>query len=809
MKKIFLFATMFAVSLSMLAQEYMHVWQDGKKTDYVVTEVDSVTFNKMMHNGHEYVDLGLPSGTLWATCNVGATKPEEYGDYFAWGETESKSTYNDLTYKWFAYETIGTNRRFYATKYCTNETYGIVDNKTTLELSDDAAHANWGGNWRMPTAIEQNELYSECTSNWTTHNGVNGYKFVGSNGNSIFLPAAGYCLSIDEIQKLGEEGQYWSSSLDTTMSKFAYLFCCDSNSIKYKSVGWRVRGESIRPVCRQNSMSQREMYIWQNGGKTTFVVADVDSVTFGKENTPPATGTENGYEWVDLGLSVMWATCNVGAKKPEEYGDYFAWGEVEPKTEYSWETYKWCEGDENTLLKYCWYSSLGYHDFRDMKSILDAADDAAIRNWGGRWRMPTYGELIELLNYCTWTWASQNGVNGYKIKSNINDNSIFIPASGYIENNSHLGLGNILKYRSTFIYSGNSNFPMELYCTENFIDWLVNYRYIGCPVRPVCSTADNEANGIIVKAKVPVHWTNTITTWVWQSGKEGKEFFPIKEGDWYVYTHNTDAELNIIFKNGIGWNGEQNQTVDITGIANNTCLEIEQEGLGKATYTIVDCSSGEEGEDNEEAVRPEIPTTGMESDYEWVDLGLSVKWATCNVGASKPEEYGDYFAWGETESKANYTLKNYKWYSKDPDRSYNPINKYNTDAHSGVIVDGKTTLELSDDAAHANWGGSWRMPTHEEQRELCVYCTWTETNQNGVYGYKVTGINGNSIFLPCAGFINENVINTTNGMYYWSNSLEPEQPYWARYLMEPWAGAAQYSQRQARYVGLTVRPVCP
>ena len=83
MKKIFLFATMFAISLSMLAQEYMHVWQDGKKTDYVVTEVDSVTFNKMMHNGHEYVDLGLPSGTLWATCNVGANKPEDYGDYFA------------------------------------------------------------------------------------------------------------------------------------------------------------------------------------------------------------------------------------------------------------------------------------------------------------------------------------------------------------------------------------------------------------------------------------------------------------------------------------------------------------------------------------------------------------------------------------------------------------------------------------------------------------------------------------------------------------------------------------------------------
>ena len=469
MKKIFLFATMFAISLSMLAQEYMHVWQDGKKTDYVVTEVDSVTFNKMMHNGHEYVDLGLPSGTLWATCNVGATKPEEYGDYFAWGETESKSTYNDFTYKWFAYETIGTYRRFYATKYCTNETYGIVDNKTTLELSDDAAHANWGGNWRMPTAIEQNELYSECMSNWTTHNGVNGYKFVGSNGNSIFLPAAGYCSSIDEIQKLGEEGQYWSSSLDTTMSKFAYLFCCDSNGIRYKSVGFRVIGESIRPVCRQNSMSQREMYIWQNGGKTTFVVADVDSVTFTKDEkvTPPTTGTENGYEWVDLGLSVKWATCNVGASKPEEYGDYFAWGEVEPKDYYDWSTYKWCNGSYYTQTKYNTNSSYGTVD---NKTQLELSDDAARANWGGSWRMPTTEEQQELINKCTWEWTSQNGVFGRKVIG-LNGKSIFLPAAGF---------------RGSSLYTGSPDYAYYLVFNSSGAGWEYSNRLCGSSVRPVC-----------------------------------------------------------------------------------------------------------------------------------------------------------------------------------------------------------------------------------------------------------------------------------------------------------------------------------
>ena len=108
-------------------------------------------------NGHDYVDLGLPSGTKWATCNVGATAPEEYGDYFAWGETEPKTTYNWDTYKWCN----GSEDTF--TKYNTKSSYGTVDNKTQLELADDAARANWGGQWRMPTDAEWTELCKNCT----------------------------------------------------------------------------------------------------------------------------------------------------------------------------------------------------------------------------------------------------------------------------------------------------------------------------------------------------------------------------------------------------------------------------------------------------------------------------------------------------------------------------------------------------------------------------------------------------------------------------------------------------------------------
>lgn len=128
--------------------------------------------NRGFHSGHEYVDLGLSSGTLWATCNVGATKPEDVGDYFAWGETRPKEEYNWETYKWCKgrYDT--------QTKYCTDSDHGTVDNKSILELSDDAANVNWGGDWRMPTKEELDELHTECTWTWTTQNGVKGCKIT-------------------------------------------------------------------------------------------------------------------------------------------------------------------------------------------------------------------------------------------------------------------------------------------------------------------------------------------------------------------------------------------------------------------------------------------------------------------------------------------------------------------------------------------------------------------------------------------------------------------------------------------------------
>ena len=187
---------------------------------------------------HKYVDLGLPSGLKWATCNVGATTPEDYGDYFAWGEVEPKEYYDWSTYKYCA----GSSSTM--TKYCDNSDYGkdgFVDNKTVLDPEDDAAHVNWGGAWRMPTKAEQDELRNNCTWTWTTQNGVNGYKVIGPNGNSIFLPAAG-CRFEGSLNNAGSYGYYWSSSLNADDPYRAYYVYFNSDYVDWYNYGGRYYG---------------------------------------------------------------------------------------------------------------------------------------------------------------------------------------------------------------------------------------------------------------------------------------------------------------------------------------------------------------------------------------------------------------------------------------------------------------------------------------------------------------------------------------------------------------------------------------
>ena len=194
---------------------------------------------------YEFVDLGLPSETKWASCNVGAEKPEDFGLYFAWGETEGYSGItSEKKFKWSDYKLCnGSNSTL--TKYNYNSSYGTVDNLTTLEQVDDAAYQS-DNTCRMPTKADFEELTANTTSTWETLNGVYGRRFIGTNGNSIFVPAAGFCAN-GSVFNVGSYGILWSSSLDESNPRYdwyLYFFSDGMDMSEYL----RFYGLSVRAV---------------------------------------------------------------------------------------------------------------------------------------------------------------------------------------------------------------------------------------------------------------------------------------------------------------------------------------------------------------------------------------------------------------------------------------------------------------------------------------------------------------------------------------------------------------------------------
>ncbi len=202
---------------------------------------ESNTGGGVVVDNHTWVDLGLPSGTLWATCNVGAVMPYEYGYYFTWGETERKEVYDWSTYRYC------NGSEITLTKYCNNSNYGyngFTDTLTILQSGDDAASVNWGNGWRTPTKEQWEELKNNTASAWTTQNDVYGQVFYG-NGQSLFLPAAGYRGSSGLV---GSYGHYWSSSLSTHFPGDAWRFRFYSGNYYLSSDGHRFLGFTVRPV---------------------------------------------------------------------------------------------------------------------------------------------------------------------------------------------------------------------------------------------------------------------------------------------------------------------------------------------------------------------------------------------------------------------------------------------------------------------------------------------------------------------------------------------------------------------------------
>ena len=261
MKKIFFTLITFIVAIAANAQENtvkVYGYDSEGKLNYTPLFISSENVKVVYEKDHEYVDLALPSGTLWATCNIGASKPEEYGDYFAWGEVAPnngippKDEYNWTNYKW----SEGSEKSI--TKYCYNEIYGTVDKKEVLDPEDDAAIANWGNNWCMPTDKQMQELFNYTEQEWTTLNGVIGVKFTRKlNGKSIFLPAAGY-RSYRASKDVGYMGCYWTRMLRSSINPGPVPYdACEGYFYmedKFISINHAARyyGGSIRPVRVQD-----------------------------------------------------------------------------------------------------------------------------------------------------------------------------------------------------------------------------------------------------------------------------------------------------------------------------------------------------------------------------------------------------------------------------------------------------------------------------------------------------------------------------------------------------------------------------
>lgn len=227
----------------------------------------------------------------------------------------------------------------------------------------------------------------------------------------------------------------------------------------------------------------------QGGGNSVQNTAQ----TAVNRNTSVQTGnaarTDIKPEFVDLGLSVKWATFNVGATKPEEYGEYYAWGETDPKPTYNWKTYKWCDGTSSSLTKYCSQDIYGYAGYKDYKKELDRVDDVATVKWGENWRMPTINEWRELLNKCKVQYYNLNGVAGYLVtskKAGYSGRSIFLPFAGVREGAKLNNAGIWGLYRSSSIDRSDSSMARNAFLKQDSRVLSFDYRFGGLPVRPVC-----------------------------------------------------------------------------------------------------------------------------------------------------------------------------------------------------------------------------------------------------------------------------------------------------------------------------------
>ena len=632
---------------------------------------DTTAVPEPVYKVPEAVDLGL--SVKWASWNVGATKPEELGGRFSWGETEVKNRYEADNYRWSYTE-------------CDTQDPPFSRNYLSLSLENDVAHVKFGGGWRMPTILEFDELLDGTKCSWTntTINGVDGYlvtsKVPGYTGNSIFIPR--------NDSGSDWEGCYWSSTLNGKdfSHSLPYLIALhEKDPLSYDIAAGTdpFIGLYIRPVEESP-----------------------------KEEIPEA---------VDLGLSVRWASFNVGAFAPYELGEYFAWGDTEPWSEaynYFENHYKWLDPNTDLLTKYNTSPGLGPVDG---KTILEPDDDVAHVRYGDGWRIPTKEEFEELYNNTDQAFIAYNRLSwGILLTSNVpgyTDKSIFIPPAGYDGGHNVENLVARSSYNYWTACLGDDYSPhTALYSIPHNVSFAYGDRRGGLPVRAV---RENPVTEIVFdQTDISIHGRDVL-----------RSLTPT------IYPATATRK-------GLEWRSS-NETVAIVSEAG----DIISTGPGTAVVTATACDgSGVYASCN---VTVDVSMNPQELS---VDLGLSVRWASMNVGAMSPEECGAKYLWGETERRSFSDTYDYKWgYVHNNHDSH--LSKYNLDELYG-IVDNKNVLDPEDDAATVQWGNAWRTPTVGELLELADpdNCNWEWIIQNGAMGIRITskipGYTGNSIFLP-------------------------------------------------------------
>ncbi|MCQ2324662.1 MAG: chitobiase/beta-hexosaminidase C-terminal domain-containing protein [Paludibacteraceae bacterium] len=396
---------------------------------------DPITVNYTVHP-LDYVDLGLPSGTIWATKNVGASKDEDFGNYYAWGEVEPKDTYTRDNYKW------GKAGEF--TKYQNDDRY-------VLEVQDDAASMNWGAQWRMPTKAQIEELRDYCNFSWIVLDGVQGCLYTSKKDGtkSIFLPGAGDRddpYYIDSYVRLNASDIYYMPY----GSRWRVVINREGQQEWYPQDNRHI-GMTVRPVMNPNQPVTEYVWISGTADKTYYQVGDQFDVTGLKVTYLPkessAEKVTDGITWtvepaviycgctsvmvtasykgvtsepfkvaittdgmpVDLGLSVQWSNFNLGSSSFTGYGNYYAW-------------------DQNL-------------------------NDSIATIFGNEWRLPTEAEVKELQDTakCIWKWypagnSQHGGVAGYRVIGKSTGNFIFLPAAGCQSGSNIVGKGSVGNY---------------------------------------------------------------------------------------------------------------------------------------------------------------------------------------------------------------------------------------------------------------------------------------------------------------------------------------------------------------------------